>query len=191
MEFHSIDPWSFGSNSHWNSLILDSAPQGHIVPSQRLRQGDPLSPFLSILGSEALSQLLTKAKLRGDLYGILVSINTLPISHLVFADDLIIFAKASKSAVRAIDSLLELYSSSSGQSINRQKSSDRESALLWVGFPSVFLNLEGDLGFKSMQHLNQALLSKHDAYPTVEFFHRVHPQPKRSQSLEWNSCIYP
>jgi hypothetical protein len=93
------------------------------TPSRGLRQGDPLSPFLFILGTEALSRMFHQQESLGILKGIRIAKNCPPITHLLFADDLIIFAKATSIEVVSIKSSLELYCSWSGQKVNTGKSS--------------------------------------------------------------------
>jgi hypothetical protein len=44
------------------SFLLNGSPFGCISPERGLRQGDPISPFLFIIGSEVLSRLLFQAK---------------------------------------------------------------------------------------------------------------------------------
>jgi hypothetical protein len=72
--------------------MIDGAPFGKFLPSSGLRQGDPLSLFLFILGSEILSRLILRAENRGLLHGIKMSHLCPAISHLLFADDVMIFS---------------------------------------------------------------------------------------------------
>ena len=52
------------------SILLNGSPFGLISPGRRLRQGDPLSPFLFILGSKVFSRLMFKEGRNGSLHGL-------------------------------------------------------------------------------------------------------------------------
>jgi hypothetical protein len=86
-------------------------------------KGDPLSPFLFILGTEVLSRLLLRIESQGLLKGIKIARNCSPITHLLFADDLILFAKATSSEATLLNSILDRYCQWSGQAVNTSKSS--------------------------------------------------------------------
>lgn len=104
------------------SFLVNGSPQGKVLPSRGLRQGDPLSPFLFILCSEVLSGLCVKAKLAGSLPGIKVARRSPSVNHLLFADDTMFFCKANLSNCSALSRILNRYESASGQSINVSKS---------------------------------------------------------------------
>ena len=91
-------------------------------PSRGLRQGDPLSPYLFILGQEVLSRLIEhELKLR-NVAGIKTSISGPTISHVMYADDVVLFSKAFSKDAESLVKSLEKYCRWSGQSINRNKS---------------------------------------------------------------------
>lgn len=77
------------------SVCINGQPCGRIIPSQGLRQGDPLSPYLFLLCAEVLLALLLHASERGSITGISVSHHAPRISHLFFADDSLIFYQAT------------------------------------------------------------------------------------------------
>jgi hypothetical protein len=52
------------------SILLNDSPFGIISLGRRLRQGNHLSPFLFILGSEVFSRLMFKEKRNGSLHGL-------------------------------------------------------------------------------------------------------------------------
>jgi exonuclease III len=99
------------------SVMLNGSPFGLFSPSRGLRQGDPLSPFLFIIGSEVISRLLF-----GSLRGFKIARACSPLNHLLFADDLIIFSTATSKEAATIKSCLDKYCLWSGQSVNHVKS---------------------------------------------------------------------
>ena len=84
------------------SFLINGSPFGNFKSSRGLCQGDPLSPFLYIIGADVLSRLLQRAKTLGSLKGIKISSNCPQISHLQFADDLLIFSKANPTSATTI-----------------------------------------------------------------------------------------
>jgi hypothetical protein len=77
------------------SVLVNGASCGHILPSRGIRQGDPIFPYLFLLCAEALSSMLTGANSDSLLSGIPTSKRGSHISHLFFADDILLFCKAS------------------------------------------------------------------------------------------------
>ncbi|GLT60757.1 hypothetical protein SLA2020_335100 [Shorea laevis] len=107
------------------SVLLDGSPHGKFSPSRGLRQGDPLPPSLHvfILGTEVLSRLISKEEALGTIHRIKISRQSHLISHLLFADDLMVFARAKPSEATTILNCLNTYAGWSGQKVNLSKSS--------------------------------------------------------------------
>ena len=78
------------------SILVNGTLTGFFPSSRGLRQGDPLSPLLFLIIMEALSRMLGKAVKGGYILGFKVgaSGSELMISHLLFADDTLIFCGA-------------------------------------------------------------------------------------------------
>jgi hypothetical protein len=104
------------------SILLNGNPYGFISPGRRLRQRDPLSYFLFILGSEVFSRLMFKEERNCSIQGLQIARNCPAIHHLLFADDLLIFGKATISIAASIKSCLDKYCRWSGQLVNTSKS---------------------------------------------------------------------
>jgi hypothetical protein len=64
------------------SILINGQPQGHIVPTRGLRQGDPLSPYFFIICAEALSSLLQYGGRHGSITGVPISRRGTRINHL-------------------------------------------------------------------------------------------------------------
>ncbi|KAL0410893.1 UNVERIFIED_CONTAM: Retrovirus-related Pol polyprotein from type-2 retrotransposable element R2DM [Sesamum latifolium] len=105
------------------SLMMDRSQFGYFLPQRGIRQGDLLSPYLFLFIAEVFSSMLQAAERRGEIRGIAVPRHFPRISHLLFADDTIIFGHARNEAVVAIKKVLEAYERASGQVINFEKSS--------------------------------------------------------------------
>ncbi|GER38816.1 RNA-directed DNA polymerase (reversetranscriptase)-related family protein [Striga asiatica] len=104
------------------SFNIGGQALGNIIPSRGLRQGDPLSPYLFIIVTEALSNLINKACVSSNYKGIQISKHSPSISHLFFADDALIFCHADHFHAQTLLNILNLYCFVSGQAVNLHKS---------------------------------------------------------------------
>jgi len=104
-------------------ILLNGSPKGFIKPSRGIRQGDPISPFLFILCTEALVAKLKDAEWHGRIQGLQISRASPSTSHLLFADDSLFFCKADPLQGKEIIDILRLYGEASGQQLNPDKSS--------------------------------------------------------------------
>ena len=103
------------------SILLNGQSHDLITLERGLCQGDPLSPYLFLLVTEGLHALYTKVEVDGALRGVSIYAVGLKISHLLFADDSLVFCRATITECVQIQSLLQLYEQASGQNINRGK----------------------------------------------------------------------
>lgn len=105
--------YSYKVNGHISSSI---------TPQRGLRQGDPISPYLFILVVDALSHLINKVVLDGRLQGFQLARGAPTLTHLFFADDALLFSRASPHNAYELIRILNVYSKCSGQRINLSKS---------------------------------------------------------------------
>ena len=122
-----------GFHDNWISIVMryvtsvtyamriNGQRYGKIHPTWGLRQGHPLSPYLFLICAEGLSALLHKAVQRKKLRGVAASVKGPKVSHLFFADDSLIFGRATKEEATEIQRLLQVYEASSGQQLNWNK----------------------------------------------------------------------
>lgn len=100
----------------FNGTLLDS-----FLPSHGLRQGDPLSPFLFLFVTDGLSAILNQGVRSNDITPVKICRRAPGISHLLFADDTMLFFEASHSQDLHIKEALDAYELATGQSLNYDK----------------------------------------------------------------------
>uniref|UniRef100_A0A2N9G0U3 Reverse transcriptase domain-containing protein n=1 Tax=Fagus sylvatica TaxID=28930 RepID=A0A2N9G0U3_FAGSY len=104
------------------SVHLHPRKSKHFYPSRGLRQGDPLSPYLFILCQEVFSRLIDKEHAAGNMRGVKMNVRGPNFTNVMFADDIMLFSKATCKDVLILNSCLEKYCAWSGQAVNRSKS---------------------------------------------------------------------
>ena len=104
------------------SILINGAPYRFFKSKRGLRQGDPLSPFLFVLAGEVLSRMIGRASLNDRIKGVKLSRDSEPITHLQFANDQFLFARARETDADGIMECINLFSTWSGQKINLSKS---------------------------------------------------------------------
>lgn len=156
------------------SVFVNGQPTEYITPERGLRQGDLLSPYLFILCAEGLSAFLRRAHEEGNIKGLSICRGAPILTHLLFADDIILFGVANREEITTICGILKTCELASGQAINLQKSGltfskgvplhDQEEMRQILGIPLVSAH-ERYLGFpgyltRSLQSIFSFLIDR-------------------------------
>lgn len=105
-------------------VLINGEPYGRITPTKGLRQGGLLSPYLFVICTEMVVQMLQLAEKKRRISGLRVARRAPPVSHLFFADDSMLYCKCTDDGeLDRVVHILQQYSSASGQRINYDKSS--------------------------------------------------------------------
>jgi exonuclease III len=126
------------------SVLINGSPSGFFGSSRGVRQGDPLSPFLFVLIMEAFSRMIDAIYSRGLISGFSVGSrnhDNVEVSHLLFADDTLVFCGADASQISYLRALLVCFEAVSGLKVNLTKSS-----LIPVGSLDDVNQLAGNMG---------------------------------------------
>lgn len=104
------------------STLINDQPFGCIQPERGIRQGAPLSPFLFVLCTEGLINLIERAVAEDRIQGIQFTSNGLMIHHMLFADDSLLICRDSAAQAVELMKVLKVYEQAIGQKVNLEKS---------------------------------------------------------------------
>ena len=113
--------WRIMSNN-WYSIVINGRRYGFFHSTRGLKQGDPLSPALFILGAEVFSKHLNFLYQNHLYIGFNMNKKGPQVNHLSFADDIIIFTSTDNTSLQLIMKVIEDYEAVSDQKVNKEKS---------------------------------------------------------------------
>ncbi|KAE8728090.1 hypothetical protein F3Y22_tig00004779pilonHSYRG00078 [Hibiscus syriacus] len=102
------------------SVSFNGTLVGFFKGAKGIRQGDPLSPLLFVLSMNVLSKLLNLAATR-EIFGYHPKCKKMGLTHLSFADDILIFCKGNTESVIGVNSVLDMFYKMSGLKLNASK----------------------------------------------------------------------
>lgn len=136
------------------SILVSGNRLPYFCPFRGIRQGVPLFSYIFILCMEYLAHLIQHEVDLQHWKGVKTSRDGPTFTHLFFADDLILFDKASKRNCTAIKNTLDNFCSISGQKINFSKSKIYFSLHT---LSSRISQVESELGFNSCKDFGKYL----------------------------------
>ncbi|XP_062080849.1 uncharacterized protein LOC133785644 [Humulus lupulus] len=102
------------------SFSINGAHHGFLQAKRGLRQGDPISPLLFVIGMEYLTRILSKVAKAAE-FKFHPRCQSLKLTHLCFADDLLLFCKGDYISAHLLLKGFKLFSNSSGLKANISK----------------------------------------------------------------------
>jgi hypothetical protein len=100
-------------------VMVNGMPGGRIHHARGLRQGDPTSPLLFVVGMEVMTALFERA-VRDQLLANLAGIS--PLQRIsIFADDVVCFFRPERAELEAIKQILHIFGAASGLKANYRK----------------------------------------------------------------------
>ena len=116
--------WIKVFNTDIKAYVLQCGVLSKEIPISRgCRQGDPISPYLFLIGAEILSLLI---RLNPDIVGILI--DGIEFKLTQFADDITLMLDDSQHSLHAALNTLEIFGNMSGLRMNKDKTK-----MIWIG----------------------------------------------------------
>ena len=109
-------------STHTTTLLVNGSKLDSFQPSRGIRQGDPISPYLFLLCMEFLGVQITSMYEDKRWDKVRASRSGPSFSHVFFANDLMLFAKADYKNCEAINEVLDNFCNLAGQRVSITKS---------------------------------------------------------------------
>ncbi|GJZ93434.1 RNA-directed DNA polymerase, eukaryota, reverse transcriptase zinc-binding domain protein [Tanacetum coccineum] len=104
------------------SICLNGNAHGYFKGGRGLRQGDPISPYLFTLVMEVFNLIMKKNIAASNGFEYHFGCKELKLSHICFADDLLVLCKGNKDSLMVIKQSIEEFGQVSGLTANLGKS---------------------------------------------------------------------
>lgn len=102
------------------SIQINGSPEGYFEGIRGLRQGDLISPALFVLGMKYFSRMMRHLTREKD-FRYHPKYRQIKLTHLLFANDVLIFARGDRPSVRLVKQLLDTFAATSGLKISAEK----------------------------------------------------------------------
>ncbi|XP_020262172.1 uncharacterized protein LOC109838113 [Asparagus officinalis] len=109
-------------SSSKSAVLVNGSPTKFFHCHRGLKQGDPLSPLLFLLVADVLKKMISYSASAGDLSDLKLKGELNNIRMLQFADDTIVFSRASSEDMNTLKAILLIFANISGLRVNSNKS---------------------------------------------------------------------